>query len=284
MSLTLQTPIIELHRHNVGRLSAYTSAKLAAPLGTYAEKPEPGDTTVEDLLNYFPIRYEDRSNLAGIDELSPGIDASVELYTRTASSYPVRKKRSPKQNLFIYEVTAGDREGKLKPVAVRWFLSGKNAKHIIEYYNDKFARGSRFVAHGEWRGAKKQTFELKLNKPDELEILPNDEGSDSFGLLTETPPPVQTDDRSLEEDVADPRLSMVHTARRVPVYRKLGQFQTKRLREIVYDVTRNIDTRPSREFSRSDAEQTPSYPPCREHSLKFIFRRRIQDLRLRDVP
>jgi ATP-dependent DNA helicase RecG len=34
---------------------------------------------------------------------------------------------------------------------------------------------------------------------------------------------------------------MVHTARRVPVYRKLGPFQTKRLREIVYDVTQKLD-------------------------------------------
>ena len=242
MSLTLQTPIIELHRYNIGRLSAYTAAKLAAPLGVYAERLEPGDATVEDLLNYFPMRYEDRSNLAGIDELQPGVEASVELHTRTANAYPVRNKRSPKQNLFIYEVTAGDRERRLKPVAVWWFLSGKNAKHIIEYYNDKFARGSRFVAHGEWGwSAKKQTFELKLNKPDELEFLPSDESSGS--LLTEQPPPVRTDDRTLEEDVADPRLSMVHTARRVPVYRKLGQFQTKRLREIIYDVTRNLDPR-----------------------------------------
>jgi hypothetical protein len=148
MSLTLHTPIIELHRHNIGRLSAYTSAKLAAPLATYAEKSEPGDTTVEDLLNYFPMRYEDRSNLAGIDELQPGVEASVELYTH-GSAYPVRNKL-PKQNLFIYKVTAGDRERRLKPVAsggsyparMRNILSG------ITTRNSAAARGSLLTVNG----------------------------------------------------------------------------------------------------------------------------------------
>ena len=244
MGLTLQTPVIELHRHHVGRLSGYTSLKLASSLASYIEKAEPADVTVGDLLNYFPMRYEDRSNLARIDELQPGVEASVELYTRTANAYQVRNKRAPRQNLFIYEVSAGDRERRLKPVSVWWFLSGKNSKHIIEYYNDKFGRGSRFVAHGEWSwSAKKQTFELKLNKPDELEFLPSDNTSESFGPLTGTPAPLRTDDRTLEEDVADPARAMVHTARRVPVYRKLGQFQTKRLREIIYDVIQNLDQR-----------------------------------------
>ena len=145
MGLTLQTPVIELHRHHVGRLSGYTSLKLASSLASYIEKAEPADVTVGDLLNYFPMRYEDRSNLARIDELQPGVEASVELYTRTANAYQVRNKRAPRQNLFIYEVSAGDRERRLKPVSVWWFLSGKNSKHIIEYYNEKFGRGSRFV-------------------------------------------------------------------------------------------------------------------------------------------
>src|SRR5688572_27135133 len=184
MGLTLQTPVIELHRHHVGRLSGYTSLKLASSLASYVDKAEPGDVTVNDLLNYFPMRYEDRSNLARIDQLQPGVEASVELYTRTAGAYQVRNKRAPRQNLFIYEVSAGDRDRRLRPVAVWWFLSGKNAKHIIQYYDEKFARGSRFVAHGEWAWSeKKQTFELKLNKPDELEFLPNEVDADTYGLL-----------------------------------------------------------------------------------------------------
>ena len=38
--------------------------------------------------------------------------------------------------------------------------------------------------------------------------------------------------RNLDDDIGDPEFAPVHTARRVPVYRKLGPFQTKRLREI----------------------------------------------------
>jgi hypothetical protein len=224
MSLTLLTPIIELHRHKIGKLSGYTSQKLAVSVAAYAEKPEPGDATVEDLLNYFPMRYEDRSNLARIDQLQPGIEASVELYTRNAGAYQVRNKRAPKQNLFIYEVSAGDRDRMLRPVAVWWFLSGKNAKHIIQYYDEKFARGSRFVAHGEWAWSdKKQTFELKLNKPDELEFLPSEENADSYGLLKGE----QTDDRALEEDAGDPEFAMVHTARRVPSIASSDSFRQK---------------------------------------------------------
>lgn len=41
----------------------------------------------------------------------------------------------------------------------------------------------------------------------------------------------------LEEDIASPAFATVHTARRVPVYRKLGPFQTKRLRESVIHST-----------------------------------------------
>jgi ATP-dependent DNA helicase RecG len=123
-----------------------------------------------------------------------------------------------------------------------WFISGRNTKHIIEYYNSRFGKGSRFVAHGEWRWSERRnTFELKLNKPDELEILPADENSESFGLLDKDFAGEKSDERSLEEDEGSPEFDRVHTARRVPIYRKLGPFQTKRLRELIFDVTRSID-------------------------------------------
>jgi ATP-dependent DNA helicase RecG len=245
MALTLETPIVELYRHDIGKLSGYMAKKLADAVASFAEKREPGDATVEDLLSYFPSRYEDRSNLTTIDQLLPGTEASIELYTRSAGAFEVRNNRNPKQRLFIYEIAAGDRERQMKPVIVWWFLSGRNYKHIVEYYNDRFGKGSRFVAHGEWRWSERRhAFELKLNKPDELEILPADVSSETFGLLKEEPavnePTKKSEDRSLEEDIADPAMKMVHTARRVPVYRKLGAFQTKRLREIIYDVTEQL--------------------------------------------
>src|SRR6185436_17597280 len=37
-------------------------------------------------------------------------------------------------------------------------------------------------------------------------------------------------------DHADPTLNAIHSGRRVPVYRKLGEFTSKRLREIIHGV------------------------------------------------
>jgi ATP-dependent DNA helicase RecG len=249
MDLTLKTPVIELHRHKVARLTAAMSAKLAAAVANYAEKPDLTKATVEDLLAYFPARYEDRSNLIGIDELYDGLEASVELYARVAGGFQVGKNRGPKQpKLFIFEITGGDRERTRKPVIVWWFLSGKNAGHIIEYYQKRFARGVRFVAHGVWEwDGRRNTFALKAAKPDELEILPPDDDPEAFGLLKDAvaeepvPETAAPDFEDLEADVESPEFATVHTARRVPVYRKLGPFQTKRLREINYAVLKKLD-------------------------------------------
>ena len=43
-----------------------------------------GLETVEDLLNYFPFRYEDRSNLKTIAQLAPGEQATVIAEVRSA--------------------------------------------------------------------------------------------------------------------------------------------------------------------------------------------------------
>jgi len=44
-----------------------------------------GLETVEDLINYFPFRYEDRSNLKTIAQLAPGEQATVIAEVRSAS-------------------------------------------------------------------------------------------------------------------------------------------------------------------------------------------------------
>ena len=46
MALTLETPIIELHRHGIGKLSTHMAKKLADAVASFAEKREPGDATV----------------------------------------------------------------------------------------------------------------------------------------------------------------------------------------------------------------------------------------------
>jgi len=246
MRLNLQTPLVELHKFGISKLSAAMARKLAVTVSAISAKSDPTDATVEDLLNYYPLRYEDRSNFIGIDKLYDGIEASVELYTRVAGGFQVGKNRGAKQPpLYIFEISAGDRERTQKPVVVWWFLSGKQSQHIINYHKQRFERGTRFVAYGKWEwDARRNTFSLKLLKPDELEILPPDGDDDAFGLLKHVPPSdgqISTDDEQLDDDAGDPRLAMIHTGRHVPVYRKLGPFQTKRLREIFYDVSRHLD-------------------------------------------
>src|SRR5205085_1132337 len=44
-----------------------------------------------------------------------------------------------------------------------------------------------------------------------------------------------------EEETTDPALAAIHVGRRVPVYRKLGEFRTKRLREIMHAVLQQLD-------------------------------------------
>ena len=151
MPITLNTRIIELHRHDIARLSQLMAKKLAVAVATFAEKVEPDEANVEDLLNYFPMRYEDRSNFLQIEQLYDGIEATVELYTRISGGYQVGKNRDRKRPpLFIFEVSGGDRERTRKPVVVFWFISGKTAKHAMEYYQERFARGTRFAAFGKW--------------------------------------------------------------------------------------------------------------------------------------
>ena len=73
MKLKLDTPLLDLHEHEIANLSAAMSRKLALAVATFAYKNDLTEVMVEDLLNYFPMRYEDRSNLIQIDELTEGM-------------------------------------------------------------------------------------------------------------------------------------------------------------------------------------------------------------------
>ena len=185
MKVSLTTPLIELHKYEIANLSGIMSRKLAMAIAGYAYKNDISEATIEDLLNYFPMRYEDRSNFIKIDELITDTEASVELYVRVSGGFKVGKNRSPKAPpLYIFEITAGDAERTRKPVVVWWFISGKTAHRVINYYQSRFTRGKRFVAYGKWEwDGRKNTFALRLTKPDELEILPDIEDAETFGLL-----------------------------------------------------------------------------------------------------
>jgi ATP-dependent DNA helicase RecG len=230
-SLSLDTPVSELFRHRIARLGQTLSHKLAVALGSYAHKPT-NQVVVGDLLEYLPMRYEDRSHLTRISDLQPGQEISLELYTKIAGGYQVRNKGSfNRAKLFIFEVSATDREKSGKPVVVWWFVSGQHATDIVNYYTKRFARGSRFITFGRWEwDPRRATFSLQLHKPaDELEMLPVN--GDAAADLD----PISRSEVEQNAD-ADPRLNAIHVGHCVPVYRKLGDFQSKRLREIMHGV------------------------------------------------
>ncbi len=252
MPVTLDTPIIELHRHSVAKLTSAMSRKLAAALAAPAAKTNVDAVTVEDLLNYFPARYEDRSHFLQIDQLEDGMEAAVELYVRNASGVQVGRNRERwKPPLYLFEITGGDVGRRMKPVSVKWFVSGKNAESIVNWYRDRFPRGTRLVAYGRWDEDDRGNFTLKVAKPDEIEILPKSDlepgssglfESDKEAVNPANPRSAIRDPRSDdEENISDPSLATIHTGR-VPIYRKLGPFQTKRLREIVHSVITDLDT------------------------------------------
>jgi len=275
MSLSLDTPILTLPGHGIPRFGLPTARRLALALAALSGKREAEEASVEDLLNYLPMRYEDRSNLTRIAELSDGVEASLELYVRVAGGFQVGKNRGPKQPpLFIFEITASDPERTARPVVVWWFVSGRQATRIVAYNRQRFVRGARFVAYGKWEwDTRRNTFTLRLNKPDELEMLPGiwtppehallrlaDEHEEmatpnnDHAVSADTTEAAAHEGAALadedEDEASDPLLAAIHVGRRVPVYRKLGEFRAKRLREITHAVLARID----------DAEITETLP------------------------
>lgn len=258
--LTLDTTIVELYRFGIPRFGQGTARKLGLALASLSAKTDATEATVEDLLNYLPMRYEDRSNMTRIENLSDGVEASLELYVRVAGGFQVGKNRGPKQpKLFIFEITASDPERTGKPVVVWWFVSGRAAERIIAYNRQRFERGARFIAFGRWEwDTRRNTFSLRLNKPDEMEMLPgiwtpperellrlaeeSGQGDAATGRSGDDEDDALGDEELAEdgEGNADPALAAIHVGRRVPVYRKLGEFRTKRLREIMHEALSRI--------------------------------------------
>ncbi|MCU1267939.1 MAG: ATP-dependent helicase RecG [Acidobacteria bacterium] len=230
--ITLNTPVNELHLHGIARLGQKTSAKLAQALSGTATRKTAAEVNVEDLLGYLPMRYEDRSNLARISDLQEGMEASLELYVKLAGGYQVRNKRSFRQRLFIFEISATDLERTGRPVVVWTFLSGPHAQQIVTNYTRRFERGVRFVAFGKWEwDPRRATFALRLNKPDEIEVLPVVSGNQEVAAATANG---DSTDSIAQDFQSDPALAAIHVGRRVPVYRKLGELRPKHLREIIH--------------------------------------------------
>ena len=245
--LSLQTPVKDLYKYGLPRFGQTLSHKLAMELARPWDKKD-RNATVEDLLSYLPMRYEDRSHPAQIRDLADGMEASLELMVKIAGGFQVKNRRSNgRSSLFIFEVTATDPERTGRPIVVWWFVSGTHAKDIIDYYTKRFVRGARFITFGRWDWDKRRaTYSLKLNKPaDELEMLPaapnlltnmtraETEREGAVESYAETATVVEPIDKI---ESGDPALDVIHSGRRVPVYRKLGEFSSKRLREVMHSV------------------------------------------------
>ncbi|HKY06192.1 MAG TPA: ATP-dependent DNA helicase RecG [Blastocatellia bacterium] len=192
--LKLSTPLYELHLHEIPRLAIKTAQKLAVGVAAASGAGNPLSVTVEDLLNYLPMRYEDRSNLARVRDLEHGAYATIEVEVRLAGTYAVKGGR-----LRIFEFSGVDETGQVRAY---WWNQA--------YLQNSFPRGRRVLLYGQWKRGRRGFFEVE--NPD-YEFTSDD------------------------EDAADP----IHTGRRVPVYRKLGDVRPKQLRSIVYHVLERLD-------------------------------------------
>ncbi|HEU4389403.1 MAG TPA: DEAD/DEAH box helicase, partial [Blastocatellia bacterium] len=78
------------------------------------------------------------------------------------------------------------------------------------YLQKTFTRNQRVLLYGEWKRGRRGIFEIE--NPDYELVAEGDDGTDP-----------------------------IHTGRRVPIYRKLGDIRTKQLRAIVYRVLQKLD-------------------------------------------
>src|SRR5436190_15761367 len=262
-SISLETRILGLPNHGFGRLGLLTARKLASGIAAISGGRDTNHVTVEDLLHYLPLRYEDRSKFTRIVDLSDGMEASLELFVKLSGGKQVGGwRRSFRQRLFKFQISATDRERTGKDIVIWTFVSGLSAPKIIDSYEKKFARGVRFIAFGKWEwDVTYQTYGLRLNRPDEIEVLPP--------LAAKLP-----NAESIDND--DEATAAIHVGRRVPVYRKINDIRPKQLREIIHEVLSRIDqsaiveTLPAdlrkrqRLIDRADALQQIHFPA--EHS------------------
>ena len=191
--LNLSTPLYELHLHEIPRVAIKTSQKLAQGAAGAMSAANAHQATVEDLIHYLPMRYEDRSNLARIRDLQNGMWATIEVEVRIAGTYPVKGGK-----LRIFEISATDGTGQVRAF---WWNQG--------YLQTTLKQGRRVLLYGQWKRSRRGFYEVE--NPDYEFVV--------------------------DDDDVDP----IHTGRRVPVYRKLGELRTKQLRSIMHHVLARID-------------------------------------------
>jgi len=112
--IELSTPIKELTR--VGRATEKQLTRM-------------GIETVEDLIFYFPKRYDDLSQLKKIEDLEVGESATIRARLEQIKSF-----RSPRKKMIITEALVSDETGKLKIIWFRQPYLAKSLKAGAWYY------------------------------------------------------------------------------------------------------------------------------------------------------
>ncbi len=196
MMLDIDTRLLDLHLHAIPRVGQLTARKLATEIATIAAS-SPEAVRVEDLLRYLPMRYEDRSKLDRITDLSEGKTASLEVQVRLGRIIPLKGGR-----LKLYEFVATDGEGEIR--AFWW-----NQIFLAKVFHN----ATRVILYGQWKWNRSRAM-FEVENP-EFEVLDDD-------------------------DLAEAN-ARIHTARRVPIYRKLGDFRTRQLRSIFHHLLSQLD-------------------------------------------
>ena len=123
---------------------------------------ERGVLSIDDLLYYFPRRYEDRTNFANISELKVG-----QVYTIKAQVISAGQRNSWHRRAFsITEASVGDNSGRITCI---WF----NQPYLKEYLKV----GSCLILYGKIELYNKK---LQMNNP-EFEFI-DDESQDSLSI------------------------------------------------------------------------------------------------------
>jgi ATP-dependent DNA helicase RecG len=152
-ALSLQMPLSHLHLCRIPRVGPQRARALAAALADFLGLADPRQVTLEDLLLYLPLRYEDRSHLARVAELRENMWTSIEVVVRVTGSYAVKGGQ-----LTIFELSATDETGQIR--AFWWNRP---------WLQKTFPRGARVILYGQWRyNAPRRCFEVE--NPD-FEVL-----------------------------------------------------------------------------------------------------------------
>jgi ATP-dependent DNA helicase RecG len=117
-----------------------------------------GVRTLEDLLWHLPWRYEDRSRLAAIGELAPGMRATV-----CGEVTDLAVKRTMRRGLSIVEVTVSDASGSLQAV------------YFNQPYLEKVLRaGTKIMMSGTVVAGRRGWMDVRMEAP-QYEVLGDEE-------------------------------------------------------------------------------------------------------------